>query len=444
VMPTAERATLPLHRYGFTAPAGRGKSVRLAYAPSPAVLHGMAWDVAEDLVRVARSRSKGWHVEARTVWFPGEDSPRRVRVYSVPGMGRIESKRDAERVRYRILGDVRDGRALHDALAWYIPKKLPANLVLQRWEMFCADKALVASTGHLDIERVRELRAYPRRGYFAGWENTSVHELTRGALVGLIRNLRRSAERRQRPLSEKTIKNVLGDVGHFLRWLAREGVIREAPEIPFDELRLVEYQPTIPDVETALRILAEIPVLKRGAWLAKSFMGLRPSEARRLSVSDVRDQGAVIVVPAAKSKMRRGRILEVQHPVREWFAHAEVVAKFGTLEQRFGAAALFPNPETMKHWSETAERRVIEAAMRAAGVTGIRPNEMGRHFFATELANTPGIDFEKVREWLGHTAIGSTRRYGKLRAQTIAKVVSGPRLDHAKISPPSSGSKGRI
>lgn len=400
----------------------------------------MRWLMAEKLGRVAFSKSTGWHVEFRTVYWQGDGMPRRVRIYSVPGMGRIETEREAQKVLYRVLGEVADGRSLPDALAWYVSKKLPANLFCARWETFCADKAQVAAQGKLDKNRVVELRAYERRGYFDLWKDTTVHEIKRPGLVAWVRWMRTHKARpggEQSPahesaggnsagplrtLSEKTIKNVLGDIGHFLRWLQREGVIHEAPEVPFDEIRLTEYAPVIPDLDTTLRILGQIGVLGRGLWLVRAFMGLRPSEARRLQVADVHEAGTALRLPGTKSKMRKGRVLEIQPPVREWFTLLEVVARFGELGKRFGAEPLFPNPNTGGFWSETAERRVIEKAMRAAGVVGIKPNEMGRHFCATQLANTPGVDFEKVRDWLGHSDTNTTRRYAKMRPQTIGRV----------------------
>ena len=61
------------------------------------------------------------------------------------------------------------------------------------------------------------------------------------------RRLQRKSEpmrKRERRLSEKTIKNVLYDIGHFLNWLAEQGDIIEAPAVPAEELKLVEYQPS--------------------------------------------------------------------------------------------------------------------------------------------------------------------------------------------------------
>jgi integrase len=100
---------------------------------------------------------------------------------------------------------------------------------------------------------------------------------------------------REPPLSEKTLKNVLADIGQFLRWLER----------------LEEYAPTIPDARTVALALDAIPNLRRGLFLARGYMELRPSEARRLDVADLRDEGRALQVLAKKSKKRKTRLLAI-------------------------------------------------------------------------------------------------------------------------------------
>ena len=70
---------------------------------------------------------------------------------------------------------------------------------------------------------------------------------------------------------------------------------------------------------------------------------------------------------------------------------------------------------------ETSEKRTLYKAYRDAGVAHIKPNEMGRHFFGTQLVNE-GADIYGVKEWLGHSDVSTTERYAKLRPQTIARI----------------------
>jgi site-specific recombinase XerD len=222
----------------------------------------------------------------------------------------------------------------------------------------------------------------------------------------------------------------LGDITGFLRRLKIQGDILGVPHIPYEELELEEYDPQIPDQETVYNVLKAISIPRAGVFIARSTMGFRPSEARRLNVSDLklgrRDDlaDAHISLPARKSKKKRPRKLELRPLLRLWFRHPEVEATFGKLENRWGEEPLFPNPLATNEdgrWSETSEKRTLYKAYRDAGVLHIKPNEMGRHFFATTLVND-GADVYGVKEWLGHSDISTTERYAKLRPQTIARI----------------------
>jgi site-specific recombinase XerD len=143
-------------------------------------------------------------------------------------------------------------------------------------------------------------------------------------------------------------------------------------------------------------------------------------------VADLRDNATALQVLARKSKKRKQRLLALPEPVRAWFHNPFVVAAFGSLGQRFGAEPLFPNPRARNaahRWTESAEWDAFKLACRAAGVPEFKPNESGRHFFATEHVNA-GTDVFAVQAWLGHSDIATTQRYAKLRPQTLARVVA--------------------
>lgn len=412
--------------------------------------------MAEQLGRVAWSKSDGHHVEFRTVRFEPGTKPIRVRITRAD-FGRIENPRDAQRVLNRIHAQLVEGYKLEDILARYVRKKLGVNLFIRRWATFCESKLPKVRAGRLAARRVRELELYVQRGYFDCWAETAVQEIGELELLEWVEWMRTPKEkarggvplighqdprsRAPRPisispsspapdhragkdcngklLSEKTLRNVLADIGQFLRWLHARGVIQRMPRVPTSELVLEEYAPTIPDAATVARILAEIPAELRGVFLARSYMGLRPSEARRLDVADLRDEGRAIQVLASKSKKRKARLLTLAPPVLEWLAAVRDLA------HAFPAEPLFPNPRAdnaAKRWTEKCEWDAFKRACRLAGVGDWKPNESGRHFFATEYVNQ-GVDVFAVKSWLGHSDIATTARYAKLRPQTLANVV---------------------
>ncbi len=218
-------------------------------------------------------------------------------------------------------------------------------------------------------------------------------------------------------LSDKTIRNCLTDVGTFLRYLRRRGAITRSPALP--TVDVPEYDPKIPTEEDLLRVLNEIPESARGLFLIRSFMGLRPSEARRVNVSDVR--GNTLVLPSTKTKTRRVRRLELHPILSEWIAEHRCSAK--------PWEPLFLNPTAQNEdgrWSPAAERRYWLGACKAAGVEPIKPNEGGRHFFGTVF--TAEADSFVVKQWMGHGDIRSTERYRKLETIPLARVLR-PRVD---------------
>jgi len=386
--------------------------LRLPIARAEEADRGTRWDAMAERVRAAWSKSDGHHVSIRTVWFPGEAEPRRVRIGRTLHGGRIETAREAEKVAAQIIAQVVEGRQLSDVLADFQKRKAPGNVVAARWAAFCQDKLLDVAAGVLDKRRVRELEAYTRRGYFAGWERTDVHELDAPALLRWLRALR------ERGLSEKTIKNVLMDFAQFLRWLVDQGVLRAAPRVPTDRVRVVRHARTIPERADLERILAAIPAEIRGLWLVRAYMGLRPSEARRLDVRDLRENGTALQLLGAKTKTRAPRLLPLAPEVADW------LREHGQLEHRFGAAPLFWNPAARnaeKRWTEKPEWEVFQRALAACGFEGLKPNEAGRHFFATELvARTEDIYLAK--RWLGHSSVDVTEGYVGARARSLRKV----------------------
>ncbi len=379
--------------------------------------------MAEQRGSVLHDRRDGWYVQFRSVRWPGDAKGRRVRIHRVPGFGKIENEAQGYKVLYRIWAEVADGKPLHQVLSWYVSEHAPQNLWLRRWRLFCDYKEADVRSGHLSARRVYELRRYEDRGYLHWFRDLSILQVDKAMLVSWIRWMRK-----HHAVGEKTIKNVLGDIAQFLGWLRDQGDLLEVPTIPFPELKLIEYNPQIPDAATVLRVLARISVRKRGLFLARSYMGFRPSEARRLNVGDLRRGArpdlldAYIDLPPRSSKKRRGRRLQLHPEVAGW------LASYGELG-RFGAEPLFANSRASnreQRWTESSERRTLVRALRTAGVTSIKPNELGRHFFATEAVNN-GADIYATQEWLGHTDPKTTERYAKLRPVPIARVLgAGP------------------
>ena len=357
----------------------------------------------ELLGRVHKHPKRGWCIEFRTVRWPGRDKPRRVYVTQAPDYGRFTSEAEANKTNLRIQARLIDGRPLHEVLSRYI-EDVPEDRVLHRWRAeWLPELRRRHARARLSADRLRHFERYEGRGYLGFWAEVSIHAVDRGKLRRWLSWL----EEHKPHLSPSSLKHLMADFGTFLRWIDPDG---QCPALPRIEVPV--YHPKVPEAGDVARILAKIPEQIRGLWLARCLAGLRPSEARRLEVSDYR--AGVILIPSVKSKTKRPRALDVENVVPEldaWIrAHRDGA---------WGTEPLFPN-QRGKWWKETPERRVWSKALEAARLEHVKPNEGGRHAFAThEIAI--GTDPYAVKDWLGHTTLATTERYKTVTAVTLAR-----------------------
>jgi integrase len=119
---------------------------------------------------------------------------------------------------------------------------------------------------------------------------------------------------------------------------------------------------------TGVRDLAAIPEAFRGQFLARGYMGLRPSEACRANVSDyVFSEDTLAVV----GKGGRLRVLPADADVAAWI-HEHVDARTA-----FKGAPLFQNARAASkdgRWSASSSRRMWLRACKVASIA-CRENE---------------------------------------------------------------------
>jgi integrase len=145
----------------------------------------------------------------------------------------------------------------------------------------------------------------------------------------------------------------------------------------------------------------------------------------QLNVADLRIRiredlfDAYISLPSVSAKKKKSRKLQLHPEVAAWLVEHHD-------RSRFGAEPLFKNANAYNdegRWKEGSERRVLVKAYRAAGVTHIKPNEMGHHFFGTHAVNDLEADIYPVQSWLGHTDPKTTERYAQMRPIPIARIL---------------------
>ena len=386
---------------------------------SPALLLGspaaaapaVRWALVAKLGRI-RSRRRG----AAVVEFYLDFRPVG-RVWSNRGI-RISDEATARRLLERIRDQVAEGVSVEVVLARYQPLGAPTNLVptwLGRWiELRRREMA----AGSLSPNFVRELeRLAAPGGHFSFFDRVSIHEVTYGLLEDWSLWL---ADRKQSP---KSRRNFLGYMRSFLRWLELRGEIPKAPRVP--PVRVEEHEPRILSITDQDRILAHIPEIERGIFLALAHLGLRPGEARALQVADYRD-GWLHVDKAAKSKSASAEIrgtktgkpkrLPVSEELADWIArHVDPTG-------RFTAALLFPNPRTGQMWPHKALQRVWNEALDRAELPHVSLYEGTKHTMATDAIRR-GVPERALQRFLGHASVQSTRRYARLADNALIEVL---------------------
>lgn len=341
------------------------------------------------------------------------------RIYRFPTSGTLLTKETAEvlltQVRHAVLVE---GRELESVLA---DCRKPAKEleVLSFAKEY--DQALYVRGVSINTREV--IRRYFTTGYFCWWEGFTISQ------VDFARVAIWASTLRQQGLSGKTIQNVLGAFRAFLIWLRDEGRIQQVPVFP--RVKVVEYEPTILSPTEQQRVLDHIPEDQRGIFLCMC-LGVRPSEARALKVSDYffyGDQAYLRISKAMKGRTRSGshmggtktgkvRVIPIDKRLQEWI---EKHRQGGFWPGDF----LFVNPRGIGIWTSSAIDRVWQRAARKAGVR-CSAYEGTKHSFATNLLRE-GHDLKRIKEFLGHSDIRSTERYARLSGHDLVDLVGGGR-----------------
>lgn len=348
---------------------------------------------------VACDKYRGVHLLFSRVYFPENPEPRRVRINKIPNYGRLKTKEEAQQV-LTLIRQRAMGRPLFEILTEYMPAPPIESMVPARWEScFLKLKRAEAERGEISKDRLRELEAYPRRGYLEPFERLPVGRLDDPIVQSWWDWLRGKYPH----LKAVSLRHVVTDFRTFCGHMKRIGALPVIPSFPV--VRVPKPTRSVPDRESLDRVLGEIPESERGLWLARAYAGLRPAESRRVDVRDYRDGTLTIRAEICKTgDERKLPIEEVAPELAQWIER-----------NRKGATPwepLFPAPRARdKRWRTTPERRVWIAALEAAGFEHVAPNLGGRHAFATHELTVLKTDPLAARDFLGHASLDTTMKY---------------------------------
>ncbi len=397
------------------------RATGLRKVPSPRAIvasldhadRAVRWSLVGKLGRI-RSRVRGGRREFYLDFRPYG------RVWSNRGI-LISDEDTARRLLERIRGEVAEERSLEEVLAAYLPIHAKPNLVPAWLERWLEIRRRETSSGTLSPGYLRELeRMAEPDGHFSFFKAHSIHEITYGALEDW------SLWLADRELSPKTRRNLLASFRAFLVWLHRRQEIRDVPEFP--SVRVDEHEPRIIGVADQDRVLAAIPEPDRGIFLALAHLGLRPGEARALTVADCYDgwlridkaiKGKAVSAPVRGTKTGKPKSLPMPEVLLKWIE--QNVDPAG----RFSRQPLFPNSRTGRPWAHKALQRIWNEAVRSVGLPHISLYEGTKHSMATN-AMRRGVSERALQRFLGHASVQSTRRYARLADNALLEVLRPP------------------
>lgn len=265
------------------------------------------------------------------------------------------------------------------------------------------------------------------RGHMRHWLRPYFHAVSveaierdhvKALVVLMLAGTRPSGLGRDKPLTAKSIQNVIGNLSAMLRWAQREGWRRGNPAEgldlptaqPSQEIRWLE-----PD---EVRLLAEHAYaspyqhLDRALYVVAAMTGLRQGELVELRWRDIDWTAGAIRVRRSFSRNELGTP-KSRRSVRSVPMADDVAAVLEELSHDVSDAPdalVFPSPMTGGHLAAAQMLRRMWKALRAAGLEETHRFHDLRHTFGTQMAGQ-GVPMRILQEWMGHRDISTTQRY---------------------------------
>ena len=385
--------------------------------------YGVRWLEVKAIGRIAADHHRSGNPRFRVVIESKGELYRISRRQIAPGLEVPFTTREAaEEVLDGIRHLLAKGYSIPHAISQFLPMYTPEDLVENRLAEYLIYFERLVEQGKRSPSTLREMARYAAPGgHFSYWAGANARELTFAQVEDW------HAWLGARGIGLKTQKNVSDSFRAFLRRLRKRSEIGAVPEFP--PVEVPEYAPTLITMEQQAKILAAIPLERRGLFLCKATEALRLSEARALEIGDyvggtlrvtktIQGKGrSERVVPFTKNRSQR--VKEIWSPdLIEWLDWR--VAQSTAEERLRGEVALFPNPtarNVSKRWGISAAEREWERACDAAWIH-VSLQEGTRHCILTKLgAEMPQM---VLQAFSGHRDSRSLDHYAKPRATKAA------------------------
>lgn len=233
----------------------------------------------------------------------------------------------------------------------------------------------------------------------------------------------------QRAYERRSIARKLSALRSFLRFLCREGFLKENTWAGVSTPRVGKKLPKFLFVEEMFRLLAA-PATGTAAGLRDAAIlevlyasGIRVSELVALDIHafDLWQGQFIVMGKGARERLvPLGRF--ARRSVRSYLEHSrpELLRKNSSGERE---KALWLNKSGTR-LSDRGVRRIVDKYVRQVSLTkGISPHSI-RHSFATHMLNA-GADLRTVQELLGHVNISTTQIYTHITRDHLQEVYRG-------------------
>jgi integrase/recombinase XerD len=173
--------------------------------------------------------------------------------------------------------------------------------------------------------------------------------------------------------------------------------------------------PTVLSIDEISRVIAAIPNLKHKAYIATIYAhGLRISELINLKVNSIDSSRGFVVIKQSKGK--KDRLVPL---------NAEVLQLLRTYYKQYRPQQYLFEGQYGERYSETSIRKVLQRAVKKAGILKqVTPHTL-RHSFATHLLEQ-GVDLRYIQELLGHTSSKTTEIYTHVSSLSLKQIQLSP------------------
>jgi len=268
------------------------------------------------------------------------------------------------------------------------------------------------------------------KGDRAAVRHILAHPIAQILLEDLIyRNIEHWVDDLSTTLNIKTVKNYHATLAMILRDAHRNGYIQQMPYlVQFTGSRAIPHREKIwINQADQAAILAAIPAEHRPIFRFLFAIGVRPSEARALQISDPHPERGYLTIRYTLANVKgQGEQLKPVKQKRErklpWYdGLTEIIDSLPRTPRQF----VFLNPTTGRPYTKNINRIYNPACIQVKGYL-VPLNNAGRHSWANQLL-AAGVPMADVSQGLGHSGEAITKQsYGEetLRLPSLAQVVN--------------------